>query len=267
MAVAGRLDHARRGRRDPRGGERPVPPATIGGWARDGPAPEHQARRPPVRPPRRGPGAVAAPRRVRADDLQPGLFEDWRADPAAMDPAAAILSASSHGRAIAHDPGASSTSYGPRAGGLLANGLASLAALFAAIPMLLLALGVAGLLANGDPPVQRGRRRCARRGRPAAGRPRSRTPSRSLVSGAALTSVIGLVGHVWGSASSTWRSTWRSRRIWSDDPRTRRLPPDRARLRVGGDPRRDRDLPDRGDHGLDRSSPGSCPRRSRPAVR
>ena len=51
-------------------------PETIGAWARSGKPVEHQARRPPVRPSRRGPALVAAPRRVHAEDIQPGLFED-----------------------------------------------------------------------------------------------------------------------------------------------------------------------------------------------
>ncbi len=50
---------------------------TIGGWARSGKLQSIKlggrrfVRRAQVR------ALIAAPRRVRADDLQPGLFEDW----------------------------------------------------------------------------------------------------------------------------------------------------------------------------------------------
>jgi hypothetical protein len=52
-------------------------PATLGGWARAGRLQSiklggrRYVRRAEVR------GLVAAPRRVRASDLQAGLFEDW----------------------------------------------------------------------------------------------------------------------------------------------------------------------------------------------
>jgi hypothetical protein len=53
-------------------------PETIGGWARTGRLQSIKlggrrfVRRGEVK------ALVSGPRRVRADDLQPGLFEDWR---------------------------------------------------------------------------------------------------------------------------------------------------------------------------------------------
>jgi membrane protein len=85
--------------------------------------------------------------------------------------------------------------YGRAAGGLLANGLA-FSSLFAAVPATLLVLGLAGWLAAGDPAIQQDVRDALSRAFP---------PLASLidgsvqavVDGAALTSIIGVVGVIW----------------------------------------------------------------------
>ena len=76
MAAADRLDHPRRGGRDPAAANIHFTPSTIGGWARAGRLQSIKlggrrfVRRGEVR------ALVAAPRRVRAEDVQPVLFED-----------------------------------------------------------------------------------------------------------------------------------------------------------------------------------------------
>ncbi len=85
--------------------------------------------------------------------------------------------------------------YGRAAGGLLANGLA-FSALFAAIPIALLVLGVGGFLAAGNP---------AARDRLAQALIEAFPPLTDLIDGAvaalsrgaALTSIIGFVGVIW----------------------------------------------------------------------
>lgn len=85
--------------------------------------------------------------------------------------------------------------YGRAAGGLLANGLA-FSALFAAIPTTLLVLGLAGLFAGGDPTIQ---------AQASSALSRAFPPLADLIEGsveavadgAALTSVIGVVGVIW----------------------------------------------------------------------
>lgn len=85
--------------------------------------------------------------------------------------------------------------YGQAAGGLLANGLA-FSALFAAIPATLLVLGLAGWFAAGDPTIQQ-----QVSGALAAALPPLADLIRGSVDavtdGAALTSVIGVVGVIW----------------------------------------------------------------------
>ena len=85
--------------------------------------------------------------------------------------------------------------YGRAAGGLLANGL-SFTALFAAIPATLLVLGVGGFITAGDPGA---------RDRLADALTKAFPPLTDLIDGAvtamsqgaALTSIIGLVGVIW----------------------------------------------------------------------
>jgi len=85
--------------------------------------------------------------------------------------------------------------YGRAAGGLLANGLA-FSALFAAIPTTLLVLGIAGWFVAGDPTIQQQ----VIDALSAAVPPLAdlvRGSVDTLTDGAALTSVVGVVGVVW----------------------------------------------------------------------
>jgi membrane protein len=85
--------------------------------------------------------------------------------------------------------------YGRAAGGLLANGLAFIA-LFAAIPAALLVLGIGGWIASGNP---------AARDRLAAALINAFPPLTDLIEGAltavsqgaALTSILGIIGVIW----------------------------------------------------------------------
>lgn len=105
--------------------------------------------------------------------------------------------------------------YGRAAGGLLANGLA-FAALFTTIPVALVTLGLAGNLVH-DPRVQE---------ELAEGLARLFPPLRdliegtltNLVSGAALTSAIGLVGLVWTVSQFYVTLDVAFSRIFSDEP-------------------------------------------------
>lgn len=85
--------------------------------------------------------------------------------------------------------------YGRAAGGILANGLA-FAALFAAIPTTLLVLGVTGWAAAGDPLVQE-QVTAALVGAFPPLADLIRSAVEAITEGAALTSVIGLIGLVW----------------------------------------------------------------------
>ena len=126
-------------------------PATIGGWARAGRLQSIKlggrrfVRRAEVRAP------IAAPRRVRAEDLQPVLFEDRGLSPSPMDARALLARILEQPRVVAVRTVLNT--YGRAAGGLLANGLA-FSALFAAIPTTLLVLGVAGWVGAGDPTIR-----------------------------------------------------------------------------------------------------------------
>ena len=85
--------------------------------------------------------------------------------------------------------------YGRAAGGLLANGLA-FSALFAAIPATLLVLGLAGWFAAGDATIQQQ----VSDALSAAVPPLAdliRGSVDAVADGAALTSVIGVVGVIW----------------------------------------------------------------------
>jgi len=85
--------------------------------------------------------------------------------------------------------------YGRAAGGLLANGLA-FSALFAAIPTTLLALGVAGWAASGDTAIQEHLSDAlAAAFPPVADLIRSSVDA--IAGGAALTSLVGVIGLIW----------------------------------------------------------------------
>lgn len=85
--------------------------------------------------------------------------------------------------------------YGRAAGGLLANGLA-FSAIFAAIPATLLVLGLAGWLAAGDPATRQQVIDALSTALPPLA-DLIRGSVDALADGAALTSVIGVVGVVW----------------------------------------------------------------------
>ena len=105
--------------------------------------------------------------------------------------------------------------YGRAAGGLLANGLA-FAALFATIPVALVTLGLAGWLVD-DPRVQQ---------ELADGMASVFPPLKelieatltSLVNGAALTSIVGLVGLVWTVSQLYVTLDVAFSRIFADEP-------------------------------------------------
>jgi len=85
--------------------------------------------------------------------------------------------------------------YGQAAGGLLANGLA-FSALFAAIPATLLVLGLAGWFASGDPTIQQQVSDALAAALPPLA-DLIRGSVDAVTDGAALTSVIGVVGVIW----------------------------------------------------------------------
>ena len=105
--------------------------------------------------------------------------------------------------------------YGRAAGGLLANGLA-FSALFAAIPTTLLVLGTAGWIA-GDPGV---------RDRVTTALTTAFPPIAALIessleaiqNGAALTSILGIVGLIWTVSQLYGALDVAFARIFSDDP-------------------------------------------------
>ena len=106
--------------------------------------------------------------------------------------------------------------YGRATGGLLANGLA-FAALFTAVPIMLLTLGLTGFLAKGDPSIQRAVADALEAVVPPLATLIEDT-LQSLVSGAALTSVIGLAGTIWGVSQLYVALDVAFSRIWSDHP-------------------------------------------------
>lgn len=85
--------------------------------------------------------------------------------------------------------------YGRAAGGLLANGLA-FAALFAAIPTVLLVLGVAGWAASGDPAIHDEVSDALSRAFPPLAELIG-TSLDAITEGAALTSLVGVIGLLW----------------------------------------------------------------------
>jgi YihY family inner membrane protein len=105
--------------------------------------------------------------------------------------------------------------YGRAAGGLLANGLA-FSALFATIPTALVTLGLAGLLAV-DPAVQAALAEALAEAFP----PLSELIEgalTALVDGAAVTSIIGVVGLIWTVSQFYVAIDVAFSRIFADDP-------------------------------------------------
>jgi membrane protein len=105
--------------------------------------------------------------------------------------------------------------YGQAAGGLLANGLA-FAALFTAVPIMLLTLGLTGFLAK-DPEIQQAVADALETIVPPLAELIEDT-LHTLVSGAALTSVIGLVGTIWGVSQLYVALDVAFSRIWGNEP-------------------------------------------------
>src|SRR6185503_16772720 len=155
-ACSVRLDQPRGGRGDPVRRKCPLP-AGDDRWLGAGrQGPEHQARRPPVRAPRRDQGAdrgAAARSRGRsptgpvrgASGLSEGGQPGWLAG--ARDRLAIVLD-----KPVARTVRRILDRYGAAGGGLLAGGLAY-AALFAIVPAVLLLAGVIGLFVAD--PVER----------------------------------------------------------------------------------------------------------------
>jgi YihY family inner membrane protein len=105
--------------------------------------------------------------------------------------------------------------YGRAAGGLLSNGLA-FAALFATIPTALVTLGLAGVLA-GDPETQAALAEALAEAFP----PLSELIEgalTALVEGAAVTSIIGLIGLVWTVSQFYVALDVAFSRVFSDEP-------------------------------------------------
>lgn len=105
--------------------------------------------------------------------------------------------------------------YGRAAGGLLANGLA-FAALFTTIPVALVTLGLAGRLVD-DPRVQQELASALGRLFPPL-RDLIEGTLATIVSGAALTSVIGLVGLIWTVSQFYVTLDVAFSRIFADEP-------------------------------------------------
>jgi membrane protein len=106
--------------------------------------------------------------------------------------------------------------YGRAAGGLLANGLA-FSALFAAVPSTLLVVGLAGWLAAGDPVIREQVTDALTRAFP---------PLADLIAGsveavadgAALTSIVGIVGVIWTVSQLFAAVDTAFARIFFDEP-------------------------------------------------
>jgi membrane protein len=106
--------------------------------------------------------------------------------------------------------------YGRAAGGLLANGLA-FASLFAAVPATLLVLGLAGWLAAGHPEIQQDIRDALSRAfPPLAGLIGGSV--QAIVDGAALTSILGVVGVIWTVSQLFGAIDVAFARIFFDEP-------------------------------------------------
>ena len=105
--------------------------------------------------------------------------------------------------------------YGRAAGGLLANGLA-FSALFATIPVALVTLGLAGWLVR-DRPIQRELAEALASVFPPL-KDLIEVTLTNLVNGAALTSIIGLIGLVWTVSQFYVTLDVAFSRIFSDEP-------------------------------------------------
>ena len=171
-----------------------------------GQAPEHQARRPALRPPRRGQGARrgSAPRPRRRPpavalrgapaltDVPPGPSRTPAWMQRLHDDRAAVCSGTGGSRA----PGPCWTGSATSGGGLLAAGIA-FNALFALIPLAIFASGVIGIFVQTRQ-LAGGHRRLPHRSGPAARElPRhgARRPGERV---APSLTIIGLIGAVWG---------------------------------------------------------------------
>ncbi len=106
--------------------------------------------------------------------------------------------------------------YNRAAGGLLANGLA-FASLFAAIPTVLLLLGVAGWIGTGDPTVREGVRDALIRAAPPLANLIDES-IRAIGDGAVFTSAVGVVGVVWTVSQLFGAVDVAIARIFSDAP-------------------------------------------------
>jgi membrane protein len=106
--------------------------------------------------------------------------------------------------------------YGRAAGGLLANGLA-FSALFAAIPTTLLALGVAGWVAAGDAAIQEHLGDALAAAFPPVA-DLIRSAIDAIADGAALTSLVGVIGLVWTVSQLFGAMDTAFARIFSDHP-------------------------------------------------
>ena len=120
--------------------------------------------------------------------------------------------------------------YGRAAGGLLANGLA-FAALFAAFPLVLLILGIAGLVVV-DPEAQQRLADALEGARPAAGRLRRPGHGRAEHERDGGL-VLGFVGVVWAVSQLYVTLDVAFSRIFAEPPGARRRAPDPARASCG----------------------------------
>ena len=130
-----------------------------------------------------------------------------------MDPRAILARIRDDPRIVA--VGAPLDIYGRAGGGLLARGLA-FAALFAAIPTVLLILGLVGLVANDPAARDRISATLVSAFPPLAGL--IRDSIQALSDGAALTSTVGIVGVIWTVSQFYGALDLAMARIYSDEP-------------------------------------------------
>lgn len=106
--------------------------------------------------------------------------------------------------------------YGRAAGGLLANGLA-FSALFAAIPTILLVFGLTGWVAAGDPTIQEQLSGALVRAFPPMAE-LIRGAVDAVTDGAALASLVGVIGLLWTVSQLFGAVDTAFARIFSDEP-------------------------------------------------
>jgi membrane protein len=106
--------------------------------------------------------------------------------------------------------------YGRAAGGLLANGLA-FSALFSAIPSTLLVLGLAGWVAAGDPAIQQQVTDALVAALPPLAE-LIRDSVDAITDGAALASIVGVVGLIWTVSQLFSSLDTAFARIFADEP-------------------------------------------------